>query len=68
VPVTALLYALPLGVSGGSLLFAVALGCGLVWCGLRGVGGGLWSPILCHLIWDIAVLLAAPLEAGGTNG
>jgi hypothetical protein len=58
---TAVAYALAHAPTGSSLLVVTALGCGLVWGWLRAATGSLVPSVVCHLIWDVVVLLLFPL-------
>lgn len=61
-PLTALLYAaahLPLG---SLLLSGVAFVCGLYWLALRRLAENLVPPLVCHLMWDIALVLVPLVE------
>lgn len=57
----ALLYGASHLSSGSILLALVAAACGLAWGLLRLLGGSLWTSILVHAAWDLAVLVAWPL-------
>ena len=59
-----LLYVAPLAASGSAVLVLVGACCGAVWGALRVGTGGLAAPLLCHLVWAAAVLVAWPLTAG----
>jgi len=59
----AALYAAVQSPAGSPLLILTALACGLVWGSLRSATRGLWAPFLAHVIWDVAVLFIAPLDA-----
>lgn len=60
--IAVLLYVLPQVIGGSWLLVAVAFSCGIVWTALRMWTGDLWAPWLCHLLWDLAVFVAFPVE------
>ena len=62
VVLASLIYALVLAPLGSLLLVLVALGCGLVWGGLRAVTGSLVPSLVAHLLWDALVLLIVPLD------
>jgi membrane protease YdiL (CAAX protease family) len=59
--VAALLYAAAHAPVGSSVLVLAALGCGLVWGGLRANTAGLAAPIIAHLVWDEVLLFIAPV-------
>ena len=46
--------------SSPALVFA-AFACGATWGVLRKATGSLWSSVICHVIWDLAVLVIWPL-------
>lgn len=46
---------------GGWLLAGVALLCGLAWGGLRLGTRGVVAPIVCHLAWDLSIMVLRPL-------
>jgi membrane protease YdiL (CAAX protease family) len=46
---------------GAPVLLLAALGCGLVWGGLRAATGSLFAPIVAHVLWDEVLLFVAPL-------
>jgi membrane protease YdiL (CAAX protease family) len=52
----AALYAVGLAPTGSPVLVTAAFCCGLCWCALRAVTGGLVAPVLAHLVWDAVVL------------
>jgi len=58
---TAVVYAAAHAPAAGLLLPALALPCGLYWGLLRRLAGGLFPPLVCHLVFDTAVLLLFPL-------
>lgn len=47
--------------SGSWALVGLSVACGLYWGLLRAASGGLFAPIVCHLLWDWAILVVAPL-------
>ncbi len=47
--------------SASPLLVAVAFLCGLVWGLLRTLTDTLWASIVCHVAWDLAIMVIAPL-------
>ena len=49
--------------SGSWTLVGLAAICGLYWGALRAVTKSLWPGLLCHLAWDLAILVAVPLTA-----
>jgi membrane protease YdiL (CAAX protease family) len=55
-------YALAQGGQGTLLLVGVALAVGLVFALVRLLSKELWAPILCHLLWDLVVMVWLPLE------
>lgn len=55
------LYTVPQLASGSWLLPLLAIGCGAIWTLLRHWTGGLVIPVLTHLVWDLAVMVAFPL-------
>jgi uncharacterized protein len=57
-----LLYAAPLAASGSPVLVLVGTSCGAVWGALRVATGGLAAPLICHLVWAVAVFVAWPLS------
>lgn len=59
--IAAMLYAAAHLPAGPPLLAAVALCCGLYWGALRAASGGLWAPVIAHLVWDAVVMAALPL-------
>ncbi|MEZ4383993.1 MAG: CPBP family glutamic-type intramembrane protease [Nannocystaceae bacterium] len=63
VVVCALLYALAHASAGPPLLALAAAGAGIFWGWLRLRSGSLAATILCHLLWDLAVLALAPYGA-----
>lgn len=56
------LYSLPQVGMRSWLLGLVAFGCGLIWTAQRVLTGSLIVPTLTHLLWDLAVFTAFPLE------
>ncbi len=50
--------------SGSVLLAAIAAGCGIWWGMLRVAGRSLWTSVLVHVAWDLAVLVLWPLASG----
>lgn len=56
------IYLLPQLLGGSWVLTGVAFACGVVWTALRFLTGGIWSPWLCHVLWDVAVFVVFPLE------
>ncbi|MBK8010286.1 MAG: CPBP family intramembrane metalloprotease [Deltaproteobacteria bacterium] len=58
-----LIYALVHAPLGSPVLFAAALGCGLVWSTLRAVTGSLIPSLVAHLVWNGLVLVWLPLDA-----
>ncbi|MHB8416485.1 MAG: CPBP family glutamic-type intramembrane protease [Myxococcales bacterium] len=61
VVLAALLYAAAHATSGSPVLIALAFGCGLYWGALRAASGSLWTSIVCHVAWDLVVMVIAPL-------
>jgi membrane protease YdiL (CAAX protease family) len=61
VVVAALIYAAVHAPVGSSVLVLAALGCGLVWGGLRANTAGLAAPIIAHLVWDEVLMFVAPV-------
>lgn len=55
------LYALAHVASGNWLLPVAAFGAGLVWASLFAVTRNLTAPVVSHLLFDVLVLLVAPL-------
>jgi len=49
--------------SGNWALVVLTIPCGLYWGFLRAATRSLWAPIVCHLLWDWAVLVVVPLGA-----
>ncbi|MGC4119195.1 MAG: type II CAAX endopeptidase family protein [Myxococcales bacterium] len=49
--------------SGNWALIALTVPCGLYWGLLRAATKSLWAPMLCHLLWDWAILVVVPLGA-----
>jgi hypothetical protein len=47
--------------SGSALLVALAFVCGLAWGLLRALTDSLWASTVCHLAWDLAIMVVAPL-------
>jgi len=60
---SALFYTLAHAAAGPPLLLLAAAGAGLFWGYLHLRTGSLSATILCHLLWDIAVLAVAPYSA-----
>ncbi|MEZ4450219.1 MAG: NAD(P)H-binding protein [Nannocystaceae bacterium] len=60
VVIAALLYAAAHALAGPPLLAGAALGAGLFWGWLTLRSGSLFAAIVCHLLWDLAVVLVAP--------
>ncbi len=58
----ALVYGLVLLPLGAPTLALVALACGLAWGLLREGSGSLVPPLVAHLVWNVVVLVAFPLE------
>ncbi len=58
----ALIYALAHLPLGSPALVAAALGCGIIWGGLRAGSGNLFAPLIAHLLWDATVLFFVPLQ------
>ncbi len=58
--VCALLYTLAHAAAGPPLLLVAAAGAGLFWGYLHIRTGSLLATILCHLLWDVAVIALAP--------
>lgn len=46
---------------GSPVLVLAAVGCGLVWGGLRATTASLLAPLAAHLLWDEIVLFLAPI-------
>jgi membrane protease YdiL (CAAX protease family) len=46
---------------GSPLLVCVALACGLYWSALRNRTGSLVPAVICHLCWDLAIMVLWPL-------
>jgi len=59
--VASLIYAIPQIASLTHLIMLVAFCCGLVWTWLRAYSGGWLAPLICHLIWDLGILIVFPL-------
>jgi membrane protease YdiL (CAAX protease family) len=57
------LYALAHAPVGSPVLVLAALGCGLIWGGLRATTASLLAPLAAHLLWDEIVLFLAPIAA-----
>lgn len=55
------LYALAHAPVRSPVLVLAALGCGLLWGGLRAATGSLLAPLVAHLLWDEIVLFLAPV-------
>ena len=47
--------------SGSALLVVLAFVCGLTWGLLRRLTDSLWTSIVCHVAWDLAIMVIAPL-------
>jgi len=47
--------------AGPPLLPLLALACGLYWGALRARTGSLIAPLIAHFLWDLSVLIVAPL-------
>ncbi len=62
VAAAALAYALPQLLAGSPVLWAAALGCGLLWGWLRVRAGDLVAPLLAHAIWDAFVFVSGILR------
>jgi len=63
IALAATLYALAHAASASWALVALALVCGLFWGLVRVLGGSLWAPVVCHLVWDVLILVVVPLAA-----
>jgi membrane protease YdiL (CAAX protease family) len=61
VSIAALAYAVPQLLGAPLLLWAVALGCGLIWGALRVASGGLVAPLLAHALWGACIFIVTPL-------
>jgi membrane protease YdiL (CAAX protease family) len=59
--VASLFYASIHCMSGSPLLIALALVCGLVWGLLRNLTDSLWTSVVCHVTWDLAIMVISPL-------
>lgn len=59
----ALAYALAIAPFGSPALVVVSLACGLGWGALRAVSGSLVPTLIAHLLWNLAVLVWAPLDS-----
>jgi len=46
---------------GSPLLVVVAFACGCYWSALRARTDSLVPPLLCHLAWDVAIMVLWPL-------
>ena len=57
----AVLYAIPQIASHSALLFALALGCGLLWGAIRVWRHSLAAPIACHFVWNLIVFVFWPI-------
>jgi membrane protease YdiL (CAAX protease family) len=57
----AIFYAAVHATSGSAVLVALAFACGLFWGALRQATGSLWTSIVCHVAWDVAIMVVAPL-------
>ncbi|MES1208752.1 MAG: CPBP family intramembrane glutamic endopeptidase [Pseudomonadota bacterium] len=55
------LYAVAHAPVGSPVLVLAALGCGLIWGGLRATTASLLAPLVAHLLWDEIVLFLAPV-------
>lgn len=62
-PTAVVLYLLAHLGSGNWALIALTVPCGLFWGLLRAATKSLWAPVLCHLLWDWAILVVVPLGA-----
>lgn len=62
VALCALVYGLVLLPLGAPTLAFVAMACGLAWGLLRAWAGNLVPPLVAHLVWNVVVLVAFPLE------
>lgn len=62
VVLSSLVYTLPQLGSGSPVLFALALVCGVVWAAQRLWSRSLVTPTLTHLVWNLLVFVAFPLE------
>lgn len=58
---SAIFYAAVHATSGSAVLVALAFACGLYWGTLRAAGCSLWASIPCHVGWDLAIMVVAPL-------
>jgi membrane protease YdiL (CAAX protease family) len=58
---SAAFYALVHITSGRPLLVALAFVCGLAWGFLRSLTDSLWTAGVCHVGWDLAIMVVAPL-------
>ncbi|HEY3450492.1 MAG TPA: type II CAAX endopeptidase family protein [Myxococcales bacterium] len=63
VPAAVGLYTLAHLASCNWALIALTIPCGLFWGLLRAATKSLWAPVLCHLLWDWAILVVVPLGA-----
>ena len=57
------IYALAHVASGNWALVGVAFVCGIFWGSVRAASRSLFAPVVCHLLWDWAILVAVPLAA-----
>jgi membrane protease YdiL (CAAX protease family) len=56
------IYAAAHSTSGSGLLVFVAFAFGAAWALLRVLTGSLWTPLVAHALWDMAVLVVWPLS------
>jgi len=56
------LYALAHLASGSWALVGLAAVCGGLWTWLRSRTGSLWPGLLCHVLWDLCILVVLPLR------
>jgi membrane protease YdiL (CAAX protease family) len=54
-------YAMAHLASGSWTLVGLAMFCGLYWGALRAITRSLWPAVVCHLLWDWAILVLVPL-------
>lgn len=59
---SSLFYTLPQVGSGSAVLFGLAVVCGALWGAERVWTRGLLAPTLTHLVWNLLVFVAFPLE------
>jgi len=59
-----LVYAAAHAPVGSPLLVLIAAACGLVWSLLRAATRSLVPTLICHVVWDAAVLIIWPLASG----